>query len=49
MILRDVLIGIVSLTMLAACGQDGPQSQAEAAAEEAPEEDFPDIIIPEHE
>ena len=37
------------MTLLAACGQGEPQPQAEPAAEEAPEEDIPDLIIPENE
>ncbi len=47
--LRNVFVGIISLTLLAACGQSDPEPQAQPAAEEAAEDDFPDLIIPENE
>jgi hypothetical protein len=47
--LHHILVGIVSVTLLAACGQGEPQPQAEPTADEAPEEDFPDLILPENE
>ncbi len=47
--LRNVFVGIISVTLLAACGQSDPEPQAQPATEEAAEDDFPDLIIPENE
>jgi hypothetical protein len=47
--LREAFVGILSLSLLAACGQAEPGLQGEPAAEEAAEDDFPDLILPDNE
>jgi len=47
--LREAFVGIISLTLLAACGQTEPSPQGEPAAEETAEDDFPDLILPDNE
>lgn len=47
--MHHILAGIVSLTLLAACGQGEPQTQAEPAEEEILDLEIPDIVIPENE
>lgn len=47
--LRNIAIGIFSVTLLAACGQAEPDAPAMPAADEALEDDFPDLILDENE
>lgn len=50
--LRYMLLGLVAVTFLSACGADEPAPAADTGAAEAePEtvEDMPDLIIPENE
>jgi hypothetical protein len=39
----------MSVSLLTACGQGEPQQPEQPAAEEVLEDDFPDLILPDHE
>jgi hypothetical protein len=48
--LRNAFLGIISLTLVAACGQSEPAQPAdEPAADQTTDGDFPDLILPDNE